>query len=473
MTRDLIVIGGGPAGIGAALSAAEALLDVTLIDEQPGAGGQVYRPLPEAFSAPPSPDSAIGDELRRRLKASAVETKFERKVWLVGHGDQGFEVRAVGADGPETYFARRLIAATGTSERIVPVPGWTRPGVMGLAATTILLKAQHMLPGRNTIVAGQGPLLAAVAVGILKGGGKIAAVVDLASTGDWLRAMPALVSRPDLLARGAGWLKQIRRARVPILTRHAIVAIEGDAQVTGARVAPVDASGAPIGPARLITCDSVALGNGLVPATEIPRVLGAAITYDADRGGWITQADDFGVTSIAGLYVAGDGAGIAGAAAALERGRLAGLAAARDAGRLTQDQFLAAAVPIRAAARRATRFGAAMARLMAIRPGQVAAIASDTIVCRCEEVTRGDIDEALAAGARDVNQLKSWTRCGMGPCQARICGDVVGALIAPTVGGRAAAQISTARTPLRPVSYATLTGTFDYESMKLPPPAPS
>ncbi len=114
-----------------------------------------------------------------------------------------------------------------------------------------------------------------------------------------------------------------------------------------------------------------------------------------------------------------------------------------------------------------------MARMMAIRPGLVAAIPADTGVCRCEDVTRGEIDEAIGAGARDVNQLKSWTRCGMGPCQARICGDVVGELIAPAVGGREAAGVSTARPPLRPLPYAALAGSFAYDELNLPAPAPS
>lgn len=473
MKPGVAVIGGGPAGIGAALSAARAGLAVTLFDEQPGAGGQVYRPLPAPFAADSGPDAEVGRRLRAELAASSVDARFARKVWFVGPAADGYELRAVGPEGAETLTAPRLIAATGTTERIVPFPGWTTPGVMGLAATTIMLKAQHLLPGADVVVAGVGPLLAAVAVGILKQGGRVAAVVDLAGVGEWAAAMPAMAARGDLLARGIGWVAQIKRAGVPMLARHAVVAVDGGDRVTAVHVAPVDASGRPSGPSRTIAADSLAVGHGLIPATEIPRILGAAVEYDAARGGWITRADAYGATTVPGLYVAGDGAGIAGAAAALEGGRLAGLAAARDAGVLPADRFAAESAPLLAASRRAARFGGAMARMMAIRPGLVAAIAHDTVVCRCEDVTRGEIDEAIGAGARDVNQLKSWTRCGMGPCQARICGDVVGELIAPAVGGRLAAGISTARPPLRPLPYHALAGTFAYDELNLPAPAPS
>jgi bacterioferritin-associated ferredoxin len=231
----------------------------------------------------------------------------------------------------------------------------------------------------------------------------------------------------------------------------------------------VDANWRPTGATETVACDSVTLGHGLVPATEVTRLLGARHVYQAEAGGWIAAVDADLRTSIAGLYVAGDAGGIAGAAAAVERGRLAGLAAAIDAGAAGRGALAAA----RRAATRAERFGLAMARLMTPRPGLLDCVPADAVVCRCEDVTRGEIEEALDAGAREVNQLKSWTRCGMGPCQGRMCGEAVAELVARRTGSREAAGVFSARPPLRPVPLDALTGSFAYEDLKLPAPAPS
>ncbi len=464
---DVIVLGAGPAGAAAAIAASRHGLRTALLDEQQAAGGQVYRALPREFALDdPGPDHRIGDSLRDELAASAATCLFGRRVWLA---EPGFVVRAVGPNGAETHSAPRLIVATGTTERVLPVPGWTLPGVIGLAAATVSLKAQKLLPGRRIVVAGVGPLVPAVAAAIIDGGGTVALALDLAGPADWLKVLPQLATRPGLLRRGLGWLAQLRRAGVPVRHRQGVIAIEGTDSVGKVSVSAVDRAWRPSGPVETVVCDSVTLGHGLVPATEVTRLLGARHVYRADAGGWIAAVDADLRTSIAGLYVAGDAAGIAGAAAAGERGRLAGLAAAADAGAFSRDGLAA----VRRAASRAERFGKAVARLMTPRPGLLDAVPAEGIVCRCEDVTRAEIEEALDAGAREVNQLKSWTRCGMGPCQGRMCSEAVADIVALRVGSREAAGIFSARPPLRPVPYDALTGAFDYDDLNLPAPAPS
>lgn len=471
-TFDMIVIGAGPAGMMAAVAACRHGATVAVLDENPAAGGQVYRaPLSAVVAAvATSAEQADGDRLRTLLADSGATLLFGHKVWSVA---PGFRIDAIGPGGPLALSAPRLIVATGTTERVIPFPGWTLPGVIGLAAATILLKSQRMLPGRSTVVAGCGPLLVAVAAGILKGGGRVVALVDTAGRGDWLRRLPALLARPDLLRRGAGWLAGIAAAGVPILAKHAVrtVAERGtDLEVT---VGPVQADGSPgAGRTRTFTADCVTVGNGLTPSTDVSRVLRAQHRYDAARGGWIAFGDAFGRTSVPGLYVVGDGSGIAGAAAAEHHGELAGLAAVHDAGRLSAPEFEQRGSAARTRFDKARRFGGAMAGLMAIRPAQVAGISPDTIVCRCEDVTRSEIEGALDDGALEVNQLKAWTRCGMGPCQGRSCGDVVGELVARRAGSREAAGYFTGRLPLRPVSLAAVTGDYVYADIPIPKAAP-
>jgi NADPH-dependent 2,4-dienoyl-CoA reductase/sulfur reductase-like enzyme len=473
-TVDLVVLGAGPAGASAAIAAVERGLKVLVLDEAPAAGGQVYRSPPPGFDASASgldPDFSIGEDLRAALAASDARVALGRRVWFVA---PGYRVAAVGPDGLERWQARAMVVATGTHERVVPFPGWTLPGVIGLGAATVLLKAQHVLPGDSTVVAGCGPLVAAVAVGIIKGGGTVAAMVDATTPGDWVRRLPALLSRPDLLMRGIGWLRMIRRAGVPILNRHAVVAAHGDEAVRDVVVAPVDNDWRPRtnGNTRTFKVDSLAVGHGLIPATEVARTLGAEHVFEAGRGGWVPVRDADCRCSVPALYAAGDCGGIAGATAAAHQGRLAGLAAARDLGKIDAGEFARATAETRTALRKAERFGSASANLMTPRSGLYDTVTPETIVCRCEDISRHEIEAALAEGAVDLNQMKSASRCGMGPCQGRMCGDTAAELMARELGGRAEAGVFTARVPLRPVPFEAIIGDYDYDEIPKPQAAP-
>ncbi|SFN18364.1 NAD(P)/FAD-dependent oxidoreductase [Variovorax sp. OV329] len=473
---DLIVIGAGPAGARAALRASACGLSVLLVDENPDAGGQVWRPLPEGFSrrddAALSAEARDGDALRRELRRAGIECLFGHKVWNIG---SDLRTDVIGPSGSQSLKPRALLVATGTTERVVPFAGWTLPGVIGLAAATILLKSQNILPGRRTVVAGSGPLLLAVAAGILKAGGEVAAVVDLASRGEWLRALPSLLGRPDLIRQGIAWQWQLRAARVPIHYRHAVRSATRSGEGFSIRIGAVDANGSAVSanvPEVDLHADALAVGHGLVPGTDVTRLLRARHRFDRNRGGWIAQADPDGRTSVKGLYIAGDGAGIAGAAAAGAHGEMAALACALDLGAIDDATHARERAPLSAQWARSARFGHAMARLMALRDGAVESMPSEVVVCRCEDVTRGEIDAAVREGARDLNQLKAWTRCGMGPCQGRTCGDVAGALVAAHVGSREAAGCFTGRAPLRPVSLAEVAGDYNYADIPIPKAAP-
>lgn len=475
MDADIVVVGAGPAGANAALTASELGARVILVDEGRAAGGQVWRAPPAAFSVSPDyddPDFRAGERLRERIAASMVDHLAEARVWNLHHG---FVVDAALPGRGVTLRAASLVLAPGTSERLMPFPGSTLPGVIGLAAATALIKGQKMLPGRRVLVAGAGPLLAAVAMAVIEGGGEVVAVADMNGMADWLHQSPDMISRPGLLWRGMVWMAELRRRGVPYLWSHAVTRAEGTDAVHSVTVAPIDRHGRAVAGARerSFEIDAAAIGHGLSPATEMPRLLGVEQTFDRARGSWIPVCDPLGRTAVDGLFMAGDGCGVSGAAAAEIAGRIAGVLAASHAGAIAPDRASSLLGPLAKRHARSRRFGRAMARLMAPKPGLVDFISPQTIVCRCEDVERRTLDEVVDEGARSIGQIKAWTRCGMGPCQGRMCSDAVGAIMETAGIKRESFGQMVARPPLRPVPIGAITGDFDYDEIALPQSLPS
>jgi bacterioferritin-associated ferredoxin len=266
----------------------------------------------------------------------------------------------------------------------------------------------------------------------------------------------------------------IQRSRVPIYWRHSVLGARGLDRVEQVTIGPTDKTGAPIAGVEVsLEADSLVVGHGLVPGAEIPRLLRASMSYDRLRGGWIPALDSFGRTSISGFYSAGDGAGVRGAEPAALSGELTGLTVALEAGRIDAHAHASETARLARALGRYQPFADKVAELMALRSAHVGAIRGDTVVCRCEDVTRAALDRAASDGAADVNQLKHFTRCGMGPCQGRMCGDVAAELLARARGvSREAVGFWTGRSPLRPVPLADLVGTFSYSDIPIPKPAP-
>lgn len=488
MAHDVIVLGAGPAGATAAIEAARLGASVALVDEADAAGGQVWRAAPGVRVMAHEPEREAGDALRAALAAACTDVRdaqgvqgvqgvqgagsaggvtridahFGSRVWHASRDEGIFTVHAAGPRGPVMLQARAVIVAGGAQERHVPVAGWERPGVIGLAAATVLLKAQRMLPGREVVVAGAGPLLLAVAAGIVKGGGRVAAVIDANPRAAWLRGWRGLASRPDLVVRGALWLRVLLAHRVPLLSASVIESIEGTPSVTRVSVVPFDAHATSTPQARTVDCDSVCLGFGLSPSTDLTRLLGARHAFDAGRGGWHVAVDDAQRTSVDGLFACGDATGIAGAAAAPWSGRVAAMAAVSYLGLSSGDASQHAMQSLASRRDRAARFGSAMTQLGKVADTVLAQVRPDTLVCLCERLPRATLDAAIGEGARSLGELKSATRCGMGPCGGRLCMDnAAGLLTLATGASRASLGQPTARPPLRPVGLDELAGPDD------------
>ncbi len=472
---DIAIVGAGPAGATAAIEAAALELRVAVLDEQEIAGGQVHRAVPGIAPARPDAERTEGDRMRAELGAASVERLFAHRVWHVERRDDAWHVHAIGPNGPRTVVARALVVATGAQERHLPFTGWDRPGVMGLAAATVLLKAQRILPGRNVVVAGAGPLLLLVAKAIQDGGGRVAAVIDAHPRTAWFASAAEILSRPDLATRGMGWYRALLAKGVPLHHGALLHAVDGDAPQLRATLVPVDRDGHPLRNAPMTTfaCDAVCVGYGLMPATELTRLLGATHAFDPALGGWHAVVDDDQRSTVPRLYVAGDGAGITGAAAAPWTGRVAAMAAARDIGLLDAAAHAARANPAKREALRAIRFGGVMTRIANVGDGAVAALPPDVVVCQCERITRATLDAAIADGAVTVDELETATRCGLGACGGRVCGEAAARLIALRTGkARSAIGQPTALPPLQSVDLDTPAGEFDCDALPIPAPAP-
>ena len=242
-----------------------------------------------------------------------------------------------------SWHARSLIIANGALERIIPFPGWTTPGVIGLAASTILLKSQYVLPGQSTVVAGCGPLLIAVANGIIKSGGKVSAIIDLNSKSDWIKAFPRLLSRPDQLFKGMSWFANIMKAGIKLYGGHAVTNTKQVDNVLRISIAPINSAGSILDSKnqKIVEGDCLAIGHGLFPSTEITRLLKAKHIYDPLKGGWVPLIDDDFRSSIPGVYIAGDATGISGAFSAVQKGRIAGMTAVRDLNMMSSKKYKA------------------------------------------------------------------------------------------------------------------------------------
>ena len=419
---DVLVVGGGPAGLAAAASAAEAGADVLLLDERAKLGGQYFKQPSVAFEgAALDAQYRRGRELIERALAAGVTVESGMQVWA--------------ATGPKVLFAlggtralvlrpRRLVIASGAYERAVPLPGWTLPGFMTTGAAQTLLRTYQVLPGTRVLLSGNGPLNVQVGAELVRAGGTVVALCDTAP-----RPLPgraAALARmgaasPQLLLRGARYIRALRAARVPLLHRHAVVAAEGDGRVARATVARVDDRGTPVaGSEHTFEVDAVCIGFGFLPSNELARTLGVSHRYDDSLRQLVAVRSASGRTSVDGVWVVGDGGGTGGAPAAEAAGTLAGIDVARSLGHEPQANRTA-----ERRLRRSERFQHALADLYAAPPLLDQLARAETLVCRCEEVPLAAVEEEFRAGTATTGAVKRVTRAGMGRCQGRYCGPVL------------------------------------------------
>ena len=458
---DIAIVGGGPAGLSAALAATSAGANVVVIDEYAQPGGQFYRQLASEFQvrdrARLPDDYTKGDALLARVKAGGIEVLNDALVWAAFEPGT-LSVRHRGGMG--TVRSKKTIVASGAYERAAAFPGWDLPGVMTPGGAQTLVKSQQVLPGSRIVLAGSGPFLLPVATTLIEAGAKIAGIFEATRPVEWARHAPRLWGHWERLREGLRYKRIIRDAGVPIRYGHVVVRAEGSDCVERAVLMRCDAHGRAIpGTERIEACDTLCASYGFVPAAQVTRALGCEHRYAPQWGGWIPVHGESMETTVPGVFVAGEVAGIGGAHAAMAEGMLAGLIAAQQLGHAVSDTQLG---ETRKERTRHRTFARLVADVFAVKPGVYETITDATLVCRCEEVTAGEVRSAAAAWGANVNYIKGVTRCGMGYCQGRVCGSLVEAIAARALGVPAGTMDAYhVRAPLKPVTVDDLAALAD------------
>ncbi|KAF0244818.1 MAG: BFD (2Fe-2S)-binding domain-containing [Planctomycetota bacterium] len=452
---DLLVVGGGPAGMSAAIAASRRGLRCTIVDEGFDLGGQIYRPPTSPLRAPePHPR---GEGLRNEVRALAdrIEVRKGSAVWGIF---EGLRVAVGVEDRTELFKPRAVLLATGAYEFVPPFPGWTLPGVMTPGAAQILVKTMGVAPGKRVVVAGTGPFLLVVACQLLNAGVKVVAVLEASRRAPWL-ALPFHGFRsPGLLLDGLGYLAKLAFAGVPVRYGRMVVSAAGDESVRSVTHAPVDRDWFPDrSKSEAEEADTLCVGYGFVPRAELAQMAGCALEMRPDVGGWVPARDRDLRTTVPGIFAAGDGSGVAGALVAELEGRLAGIAAAVSLGALDRAEFNRVRRPIDRQLARLIPMRRALDRISAIQPGLSSLVDDRTTVCRCEEVAWSEVRDSIRAGSSTYPTVKVSTRVGMGACQGRFCWPSVARLVAGELKCPLAdVGQGSARPPLRPITLGAL-----------------
>ena len=436
-TAELAIVGAGPAGMSAAIAAREHGIDVLVLDEQAAPGGQIYRNVEAVTAARPNAALVLGEDyvagaaLVRAFRECGARYAPRTSVWEVGavarraDGTAPFELGVLQDGAARLVRARCVIVATGARERAVPAPGALLPGVMGAGGAQSLLKGSGLVPDVPTVIAGSGALVYLVAYQLVRAGAPVRAVLLTMPPGRFQRTAGALLralAMPGELRKGIGWRRALARRGVKVMHVGGL-AIHGRERVEAVRFMHR-------GRKRSMDASLVLLHEGVIPNAHLTLAAQLDHVRDERQHGYRPVTDAWGGTSERGLLVAGDCARILGAQAAVDSGRLAALEAAHRLGRIDPHRRDALAMPHRASLKRHRRFHEFLD--LAFEPDKAVLCPSDpaVTVCRCEEVTVAEIEHVIARGCPGPDQAKAFTRCGMGPCQGRMCATVVSAIFA-------------------------------------------
>ncbi len=425
-TVEALIVGMGPAGMAAAIELAKCGVEFAIIDENPSPGGQAFRqPIPriDRVAGMPLPHPGHG-EAHKLIDAFKTAVKTRGKIYSDTYVWGAFQDNTLSLLNDAGIFSikfRKLLLCEGAMERPLPFPGWTLPGIMTVGGLKKLILQDHCLPGKKIMLAGCSPLLIPTAATIVRAGGKVLAIADAVAPDRYPKLALQLIKRRKVVAEALQAFLSIFGARIPILRSTAAISAAGDTRLESVRVAKLDRNGNFIrGSEQLFDVDILGVSGGFIPSSRLARLMGCEHFYDEQHCCWRPKVNTNYLTSQENVYVAGDGSGIAGREAAQIRGYLAASHIAVSLNRLTQSGADKKNERIERELSRIMNYANALNRTFLPVHGLYNTMAPSTIVCRCEQVTVGDIINGIEKGYRNINEIKR-TRVGMGPCQGRSC----------------------------------------------------
>jgi len=443
---SVVIVGAGPAGIRAAQTLLAHGVKPCLVDEAPRGGGQVYRRQPENFRRSAQQlygfEASKAESIHRTVDELATQIDYRPETLVWNAENARLDTLSNGRSGVVEYS--RVIVATGATDRILPVPGWTLPGVYSLGAAQIALKYQGCAIGERVAFCGSGPLLYLVAYQYAKAGAKVVAVLDSAPFTAQCRALPALLGQPGILAKGLYYRSWLTAHGIPVHQGATLERIDGEQRVSAVAWRQRRHQ-------QRLECDAVAFAHALRSETQLADLLACEFHWSELNRAWLPLRDSAGRSTVEGVYLAGDGAGIMGADAAEMAGERAALALLEDCGHPVDsarsqhlEQKLVAIERFRHGLETAFPF-----------PADWAAQAPDElIICRCEEVSAGEVRTVVDEGHWELNRVKAQCRVGMGRCQGRMCGAAAAEIVAQR-SGRALSSIGRLRgqAPIKPLPF--------------------
>lgn len=419
----VVIVGGGPAGTAAAAQLGKFGINSTIIDEASKIGGVIYRgPLRHTKSLP-----HLDDNLKRSM--AALQARYDNHSSSI---DLKTNTRVLGPEGSQKLLLntddvlanidyQELILATGCHERSIPFPGWQLPGVMLMGGVQLQIKSGLVKPGSRMALVGTGPLLPLVACQLHKSGVEVVGVYEASQFSKLAKEAVALLNKPKLTLSGLSMMGYLKKHNIPFHYGWGIVNAQGEQTLNSLTVAPYNKKWqADTQNAQTIEVDSLGVGYGFVSRTQLAMLLGVDHQY-SNISGSTPVIDRWQQSNVDNVYVAGDSSGLLGADAAICEGQIAAISIAQRRGKLSVKQAEKEADRVTKKLDRIKRFRYGFDRFSARQTGLMDLAQPETVVCRCEQTTRAQVDMALAQGVKDITSLKMRTRIGMGDCQGKTC----------------------------------------------------